>query len=146
MWRHHLIVLAVMAAPTRQQNTAEHPADTTDAPTAPLTWAQRLKRMLEIDITLCPLCRGQLRVIADITDPELIGKILDHVQQRAPPRLPSRQAYDLRAISIDLYHLDEHCPLGRTIPYCWQHRKRPVVLPIPAIPANLPARTVENAR
>jgi hypothetical protein len=35
---------------------------------------------------------GQLRVIADITDPELIRKILDHVQQRAPPRLPPRRA------------------------------------------------------
>jgi hypothetical protein len=52
-------------------------------------------------ITLCPLCGGQLRVyrrliaeqsakqfakrIADITDPDLIRKILDHVNSRAPP-------------------------------------------------------------
>jgi hypothetical protein len=28
----------------------------------------------------------------DITDPELIRKILDHVQNRAPPRLPPRRA------------------------------------------------------
>lgn len=42
------------AAPaTRQQNTAQPAADTTDAPTAPLTWAQRLKRVFEIDISLC---------------------------------------------------------------------------------------------
>jgi hypothetical protein len=46
----------------------------------------------EIDITLCPLCGGQLRVIADITDPDLIRKILKHVQKRAPPRLPPRRA------------------------------------------------------
>jgi hypothetical protein len=50
----------------------------------PLTWAQRLKRVFEIDITLCPLCGGQLRVIADVPDPALIRKILDHVNSRAP--------------------------------------------------------------
>jgi hypothetical protein len=80
------------AQATRQQNATEPSADTTDAPTAPLTWAQRLKRVFEIDITLCPLCGGQLRVIADVTDPDLIRKILDHVNSRAPPRLPPRRA------------------------------------------------------
>ena len=54
---------------------------------APLTWAQRLKRIFEIDINLCPLCGGQLLVIADITDPDLIRKFLEHVNSRAPPRL-----------------------------------------------------------
>jgi hypothetical protein len=51
---------------------------------APLTWAQRLKRVFDIDITLCPFCGGTMRVIADITDPDLIQKILDHI--RGPPR------------------------------------------------------------
>ncbi len=71
---------------------ADPSTDRADTPTAPLTWAQRLKRVFEIDITLCPLCGGQLRVIADITDPDLIRKILDHVNSRAPPRLPPRRA------------------------------------------------------
>ena len=72
------------------------PSDSlTDPPTAPLTapltWAQRLKRTFEIDISLCPLCGGKLRVIADITEPELITKILNHIQNRDPPRrLPKR--------------------------------------------------------
>jgi len=35
---------------------------------------------------------GQLRVIADIPDPDLIRKILDHVNSRAPARLPPRRA------------------------------------------------------
>ena len=51
-----------------------------------------MKRVFELDITLCPLCGGQLRVIGDVTDPELIRKILDHVHSRAPPRLPPRRA------------------------------------------------------
>jgi hypothetical protein len=77
---------------TRQCSPKESRSDCNDPPTAPLTWAQRLKRVFEIDITLCPLCGGQLRVIADITDPELISRILDHVNSRAPPRLPPRHA------------------------------------------------------
>ena len=55
-----------------------------DAVIAPLTWAQRLKRLFDIDITICPRCGGRLRVIADITDPTTIEKILNHVA-RAPP-------------------------------------------------------------
>jgi hypothetical protein len=54
--------------------------------------AQRLKRVLDIDITRCPLWGGQLRVVAVITDPDLIRKILDRVQKRVSPRLPPRRA------------------------------------------------------
>jgi hypothetical protein len=39
--------------------------------------------------------------IADITDPELIRKILDHVNSRAPPRLPPRRAESNRPHPID---------------------------------------------
>jgi hypothetical protein len=52
---------------------------------APLTWAQRLKRVFNIDITLCPLCGGTMRVIADITDPDIIQKILDQLEAQPPP-------------------------------------------------------------
>jgi hypothetical protein len=80
------------AAATRQCAPTDSRSDCNDPPTAPLTWAQRLKRVFEIDISLCPLCGGQLRDIRDITDPDLIRKILDHVNSRAPPRLPPRPA------------------------------------------------------
>lgn len=53
--------------------------------TAPLTWAQRLKRVFDIDITACPLCGGTMRVIADITDPDVIQSILDHIEAQPPP-------------------------------------------------------------
>lgn len=52
---------------------------------APLTWAQRLKRVFNIDITLCPLCGGTMRIIANITDPDIIQKILDHIEAQPPP-------------------------------------------------------------
>jgi hypothetical protein len=35
-----------------------------DKPLAPMTWAQRLKRVFAIDIEACPHCGGTLRVIA----------------------------------------------------------------------------------
>ncbi len=58
-------------------------------PLAPLSWAERLKRVFKLDIELCPRCGGRLRVIATITQPEVIQKLLDHVQQpQAPPRQP----------------------------------------------------------
>ena len=41
-----------------------------DTPTAPLTRAERLKRVFDIDISVCPLCGDTLRVIADVTDPD----------------------------------------------------------------------------
>jgi len=68
------------ATPTPAESVAQ-PAQ----PTAPLTWAQRLKRVFEIDITVCPRCGGTLRFIADVTDPDLIRTILKYLQQRAPP-------------------------------------------------------------
>ncbi|MCP5182871.1 MAG: hypothetical protein H6993_02860 [Pseudomonadales bacterium] len=51
-----------------------------------------MKRVFDIDISLCPLCGGQLRVIADVTDPILIRKILDRLNSRGPPRLPPWRA------------------------------------------------------
>jgi hypothetical protein len=32
-----------------------------------------------IDLSECPLCGAQLRVIAEITDPSVIARILEHI-------------------------------------------------------------------
>jgi hypothetical protein len=73
-----------------------------DKPTAPMSWAQRLKRVFQIDIETCPECGGKLRVIACIEDPPLIAKILGHVQwrqvstgsaARGPPRGPPADSH-----------------------------------------------------
>jgi len=63
------------------------------AATAPMSLAERLKGVFEIDTSVCPFCSDTLRVIADVTDPDAIQTIL---KQRAPPdntrpqtRLPS---------------------------------------------------------
>ena len=91
--------LRKLIVPKHRKRSAEHPAATgtqkESVPAAatrfqgpllsPLTWAERLKRVFNIDITLCPRCGGTLRVIAEITDPDVIQKILDHVAARPPP-------------------------------------------------------------
>jgi len=50
-------------------------------------WAQRLKRVFQIDIERCEHCGGNVKIIAAIEDPLVIRRILDHLerQARAPP-------------------------------------------------------------
>lgn len=64
------------------------PADAGRIAKAPLTWAERLKRVFGMEITVCPHCGGRLRVIADVTDPAVIERILDHVRREGLPRAP----------------------------------------------------------
>lgn len=53
-------------------------------------WANLIRRVFEVDPLVCDRCGGQLRVIAFITQPRVIRKILDHIKERkgrnrAPP-------------------------------------------------------------
>ena len=53
-------------------------------------WAELLRRVYEIDPLVCPRCGGEMRVISFITEPQVIRRILDHLEkkgrtQRAPP-------------------------------------------------------------
>ena len=52
---------------------------------AAMTWAQRLKRVFNIDIETCSKCGGAVKVIACIEDPAIIDKILTHLNEKAPP-------------------------------------------------------------
>ncbi len=55
---------------------------------AAMTWMQRLRRVYDIDISVCPHCGGALKVLAVITEPVVIAAILAHVakrEARAPP-------------------------------------------------------------
>jgi hypothetical protein len=47
-----------------------------------MTWMQRLKRVFSIDLSECPWCGAQTRVIAEITDPKVITQILEHIATR----------------------------------------------------------------
>jgi hypothetical protein len=57
-----------------------------------MSWLARLKREFAIDLSRRPNCGGDLQVIAAITAPRVIARILEHigldgcVQPRAPPQ------------------------------------------------------------
>jgi len=63
---------------------------------ASMTWAQRLKRVFNIDIEACSVCGGAMKVIACIEDPVVIKQILDHLEHKAeasePWALPESRA------------------------------------------------------
>jgi hypothetical protein len=50
-----------------------------------MTWAKRLKRVFNIDIETCNECGGDVRIIASIEDPEVIRKILAHLDEKVTP-------------------------------------------------------------
>ena len=52
-----------------------------------------IRRVYEVDPLVCPRCGAEMRVIAFITEPRVIRRILDHLRQRERgPRPPSRRA------------------------------------------------------
>jgi hypothetical protein len=56
-----------------------------------MTWAQRLKRVFNIDVSICPKCGGEAKVITCIEGQAVIDKILQHLQAKEvlppPPEL-----------------------------------------------------------
>ena len=73
----------------RQQGVDEE----TDTRSPGWSWARRLQRVFALDMATCPFCQcGVLRLIAVITQGEVIGKILRHLKLAAdpPPIAPAR--------------------------------------------------------
>ncbi len=58
---------------------------------ASMSWAQRLKGVFGIDIETCPGCGGAVRIIACIEDPEVIEKILTHLDAKGAAPETSRR-------------------------------------------------------
>lgn len=86
--------------PSQSTDVAPHPRAITDThrrrlhggdllATSPrLDWAKLLRRTYAIDVLVCPHCHAPTRIIAAITDPPVIRKILAHLREppaRAPP-------------------------------------------------------------
>jgi hypothetical protein len=46
-------------------------------------WARRLKRVFGIDIDTCTRCGGKFKIIASIEEPEVIARILAHLERTA---------------------------------------------------------------
>ncbi|MCP5083373.1 MAG: transposase [Alphaproteobacteria bacterium] len=75
--RHHIVTgPAPMPAPDNEDDGEGQPRE--PKPSAPMNWIQRLRRVFDIDLRHCPRCAGPVRVIAAITEPALIARILKH--------------------------------------------------------------------
>jgi hypothetical protein len=77
------------------------------ATTPRLDWAKLLQRTYQVDVFQCPRCHGAARVVAAITEPEVIRKILAHVREppaRAPPSgacEPGEDGFDAGEVWLD---------------------------------------------
>jgi len=54
-----------------------------------MSWARRLKRVFGVEIECCARCGGELKIIASIEEPQLIAKILSHLERAAPEQYQS---------------------------------------------------------
>lgn len=62
---------------------------------AQMTWAQRLRRVFDIDVSRCSHCGAALRILAVITDPRVIAVVL-------APGGPENETHDGRTVVIKL--------------------------------------------
>ena len=77
------------AAVTGDGKDKQHPSpETTEPPDdsgtlcCKMSWAMRLKRVFNIDVTVCRHCQGAMRIIACIEDHQVINKILAHINRK----------------------------------------------------------------
>ena len=80
--KHRIHVTPARRGKGRKQHSGEEDKAPSERHVA-MTWAQRLKRVFNIDIATCHTCGGSVKVIASIEDPVVINKILNHLKQQA---------------------------------------------------------------
>jgi len=78
-----LIILAKRGKGNKHQENSKTDDGTPANRHASMTWAQRLKRVFNIDISICDACGGVVKVIASIEDPVVIKQILAHLERKA---------------------------------------------------------------
>ena len=93
MFAPHSQYRAAVTPAHRGRGAAPPPVSGAD-PTKPslprhvaMSWARRLKRVFGVEI--CTRCGGQLKIIASIEEPQLIEKILSHLERAAPEQYQS---------------------------------------------------------
>lgn len=71
-------------------------------------WADLLKRIFLVEALSCPRCGGQMKVIANIDDPEVIHKILSHLglPTSATATKPAKPSYAFFDPLDELYPID----------------------------------------
>jgi len=87
---HNLVVISRIYCDLVEINAQRHRA---------MTWAQRLQRVFNIDVSTYPKCGGDAKVIASIEDQVVIDKILQHLQAKGAWPPPTKLLPTARASS-----------------------------------------------
>jgi hypothetical protein len=91
--RKHTIRFHGILAPAAGYRSAVVPASRTEAPPKSrpaserptpyrLPWADLLRRVFLLDVLECPRCHGRVRIVAAVTDPVAVERILRHLGER----------------------------------------------------------------
>lgn len=64
----------------------------------PLDWAALLLQVFAIDVLECPKCMGRMKILAFITKPDVVRRILEHLDLPIAPPSSSRGPPALRAV------------------------------------------------
>ena len=90
--KHRALVTPGKRGKGRKISPHDEPVDKSPAVRrASMNWAQRSKRVFNIDVETCNQCGGTIKVIACIEDPAVIKKILDHLGNKMPSDIHKRQ-------------------------------------------------------
>jgi hypothetical protein len=79
-WRSKVVPSSKTEAPPKKSPAPEqHP------PSYRLPWADLLRRVFLVDALECPRCHGRMRVVAAVTEPGAIERILRHLGEHSTP-------------------------------------------------------------
>jgi len=87
----------ILVTTARRGKSTQEENKTPEEKRRAMTWAQRLKRVFNIDVETCAQCGGSIKVIACIEDQVVIDKILLHLEIKGelpltPDTLPETRA------------------------------------------------------
>ena len=78
-------------------------------------WAESLRRIFEVEPLKCPRCGQTMRIVAFITEPQVIDRILDSLRRTAAARRRSRAAPGMPSYRGPSSHwLDASSTMGDT--------------------------------
>jgi hypothetical protein len=94
---------------------------------AAMTWAQRVKRVFNIDIQTCAVCAGAMRIIACVEDSVVIERSLAHLDAKAAAAQPSRAAAvpGAACAAIGLRRAPQACQFTPVFPLLLRSGRRP---------------------
>ena len=86
-----------ISPPQREQHTTTG-SKTSKASRA--NWARLIRKVFEVDPLLCPKCRSEMKIIAVLTDPKVVDRIIRHLDKnataaRSPPPISSQPDHTL---------------------------------------------------